>query len=121
MAAFLAPTRRKLSWTLFGLLVLPGCLLLRAIPVQWDLLDLRDLGGLVLGLLLGVPIQVFNFVTGSAFAAKSEGFLRFPSLTEVVFALVANLLFFYLISCAAVRFWGRRASRSEQDPRPTST
>lgn len=121
MAAFLAPTRRKISWTLLGLLVLPGCLLLRTIPAQWGLLDLRDLGGLVLGLLLGIPMQVFHFVTGSAFAAKSEGFLRFPSLAELLSALVANLLFFYLISCTAVRFWERRSSRSEQSPRPTSS
>ena len=121
MAAFLAPTRRKISWTLLGLLVLPGCLLLRTIPAQWDLLDLRETGGLVLGLLFGVPIWIFDFVTGSAFAAKGGGFLRFPSLAELLSALVANLLFFYLISCTAVRFWERRRNRSEQDPRPTST
>ncbi len=121
MAAFLAPTRRKLSWTVIGLMVLPGCFLLRTIPVQWDLLDLRETGGLVLGLLFGVPIWIFDFVTGSAFAAKSEGFLRFPSLAELLSALVANLLFFYLISCTAVRFWERRRSRSQQNPRPTST
>jgi hypothetical protein len=120
MAAFLAPTRRKISWTLLGLLVLPGCLLLRTIPVQWDLLDLREAGGLVLGLLFGVPIWIFDLVTGSAFAAKSEGFLRFPSLAELLSALVGNLLLFYLISCTAVRYWERRR-RSQQSPRPTSS
>ena len=103
MTSFLTPTRSKLTGTLLGLLTLPGMLLLRALPVEWDLLDLRDLGNLVLGVLLGVPIQIFDAVTGSAFAARTEGFLGFPSLPELGFALCANVLFFYLSStCSPV-------------------
>ncbi len=110
MASFLTPTRSKLTGTLLGLLTLPGMLLLSAISVEWDLLDLRDLGDLVLGVLLGVPIQIFDAVTGSAFAARTEGFLGFPSAPELGFALCANVLFFYLLACGGT--WYRaRANR----------
>ena len=117
MAALLAPTRRKLSWTLVGLLVLPGCFLLRAIPAQWDLLDLRNVADLVLGMLLGVPIRIFDAVTDSAFAARSEGFLGFPSIPEVAFALCANVLLFYVIACLGTCWHQRRRDRGRSSDR----
>lgn len=108
MRAFLAPTRRKIAWTLLGLLVLPACALLRAIPAPWDLLDLRELGGLVLRLLLGVPIRILDAATGSAFAVRSEGFLAFPSATQLAFALGVDLLLFYAVACALSALSSRR-------------
>ncbi len=114
MATFLAPTRSVLTGTLLGLLTLPGAFLLRAMPVQWDLLDFRTLGDLVLGALLGVPIQIFDTVTVSAYAARSEGFLGFPSLAELAFALCANVLFFYLLACGVTWY---RARSGRKRPR----
>ncbi|MFT5050000.1 MAG: hypothetical protein ACI8QZ_001393 [Chlamydiales bacterium] len=107
MARFLTPTARKLHGALLGLLILPGAFMLRAVPVQWDLLELGGLGGLILGLLLGVPLRIFDTLTDSAFASRAEGFLVFPSVAELAFALAADLLLFYLISCAVVRVRAR--------------
>jgi hypothetical protein len=123
MAGFLAPTRRKLRWTALVLMVLPASFLLRTIPHPWDVLDLRLLGGQILFLLLGVPIRLLDALTDSAFAQKGEGFLRFPSATQVAFALCADLLLFYVVACVIVRCRERRdrgnVARGPSGPPPS--
>ncbi len=97
--AFLAPTRRKLVATAACFLVYPIGFALRTVPPRWDLLDLRELGGLVLGVALGWPLRAFDALTGSAFATSSESFLAFPSGAEMLGALALELAAFYLIAC----------------------
>lgn len=108
VAAALAPTRAKLAITAGCFLIFPAVMVLRAIPPQWDILDLRELSGMIPALLVGVPIRLFDHLTGSAFASKSEGFLAFPSLPELAVALLADVLLFYSIACAWV-LWRARA------------
>lgn len=107
-AAAFAPTRTKVAITAGCFLIFPAVLVLRAIPPQWDLLDLREWSGMIPALLVGVPIQLFDLLTGSAFASRSEGFLAFPSLPELAFALLADVLLFYLIACTWVHWRARR-------------
>ncbi len=106
--AFLRPTRAKLARTAAGFLVYPVCLALSKVPHEWDILDLRLAGRALIGFLLGVPIRLFDLATGSAFAPKSEAFLVFPSLPQVVAALVADAALFYLLACTWIHLRARR-------------
>jgi len=105
---FLAPTRRKLALTAAGFAIFPVLLALRAIPARWDLLDLKPWSGRILFLLLGVPVRLFDAVTGSAFASHSEAFLVFPTLPQLAAALLADAFLFYLLACAWVARGARR-------------
>lgn len=102
------PTRTKLTITVGCFLIFPVVVALRAIPAEWDILNLREWSGGLLMLLVGVPIRGFDLLTGSAFASRSEGFLAFPSLPELGAALFADVLFFYILSCAWVHWRTRR-------------
>lgn len=109
-ASLLAPTRRKLATAAAGFAIFPVLLALRAIPARWDLLDLKDWSERILGLLLGVPIRLFDAATGSAFASRSEAFLVFPTLPQVAAALLADAFVFYLVACA----WVARSARGRR-------
>lgn len=111
----LAPTRRKLALTAIGFAVFPALFLLRAIPPQWDLLDLREWSGVLFGFLVGVPIALFDAVTRSAFASTSEGFLHFPSLAQLAAAAVGDALAFYLVACGWVHWRARRVRGRSSD------
>ena len=110
---FLAPTRAKVAITAGCFLLFPAVMLLRAIPPQLDLLDLRQWSGMIPALLVGVPIRLFNLLTGSAFASRSEGFLALPNVPELAAAFLADVLLFYLIACTWVHWRARRRSRHE--------
>jgi len=105
--AFLSPSKDKLARTLILASTLPVALVFGLVPASWDLLDLRQLGGAILGALLGGPIWLLDRATGSAFATRSEGFLVFPSLTQIGFALTCDALLFYVLACTWVG-WRRR-------------
>lgn len=111
-ASLLAPTRRKLALAAAGFAIFPALLALRAIPARWDLLDLGEWSGRILGLLLGVPIRLFDAATGSAFASRGEGFLGFPSLLELAAVVLADAVLFYLVACALVARGARRRPSS---------
>ena len=106
--SFLAPTRAKAAITAACFLVFPIAILMRKIPGQWDILDLGEWSGLVVGVLVGVPMGLFDLATGSAFVRQTEGFLAFPSLPELAAAFVGDLVFFYLVACSWIRW---RSSR----------
>src|SRR5262245_14864807 len=112
--AFLSPSKEKLLRTLIVASILPVAFVLLQIPVTWDLLDLRQLGRAILAVLLAVPIRLLDRVTGSAFAPRSEAFIVFPSLVQVVFALVCDALLFYLLACTWVA-WRRRPRGDDPD------
>ncbi|HEX6885227.1 MAG TPA: hypothetical protein VF530_17770 [Planctomycetota bacterium] len=107
--AWLAPTRRKLALAAGGFLVFPLLLALHAIPGRWDVLDLGQVADGLLFLLLGVPVRAFDALTGSAFASRSEAFLRFPTTIQLAAAATADAVLFYLLACAWVRWRERRA------------
>ncbi len=108
ISTFLGPTRGKLARTAACFLVFPACLALSKVPHEWDLLDLRQAGRALIGLLFGVPIRLFDLATGSAFAPRSEAFLVFPSTPQVVAALVADAALFYLLACTWIHLRARR-------------
>ena len=77
-----------------------GAFLLMQIPVTWDVFDLRLLGRAILRALLACPIRLLDWLTDRAFAPRSEAFIVFPTLTQCVFALVCDLILFYVAGCA---------------------
>jgi hypothetical protein len=109
MSAFLRPTRRKLALSATGFLLLPALFWLRQIPGRLDILDLRQASEALLFLLLGLPVRLFDALTGSAFASRSEAFIGFPTLAQLAAAFVADALLFYLLACAWVRWREARA------------
>lgn len=114
--AYLAPTCAKLALTAACFALFPVCLALSKIPHTWDVLDLRLAGRAVIGLLLGVPIRLFDLATGSAFAPRSEAFLVFPSLPQLAAALVADAALFYLLACAWIHLRARRRATRASTP-----
>lgn len=84
-------------------------LFLRLIPVQADLFDLRQLPRLVFIPLVRWPIQFFDMLTQRRFAPRSEGFIVFPTVTQLAFALVCDLVLFYLLACLIVRLRSKRS------------
>jgi hypothetical protein len=111
-----SPTPKKVLWTVMIPAAAAGTLLLRTIPVQYDILDLREIPGLVMVLFLGVPIRIFDVVTGGRFASKGEGFLVFPSGIEMLAALAIDIVVVYLLVCIVLRLKGKvpgNASRED--------
>lgn len=91
-----------------------GCLglfFLRLIPVQVDILDLRQIPRLVAIVLVRWPINLFDVLTQRRFAPRSEGFIVFPTEAQLGFALVFDLVCFYLLACIIAAF------RSPKTPR----
>jgi hypothetical protein len=111
--AFLSPTKEKLVRGLIVASVLPVAFALQEIPAAWDVLDLRQLARAVLAGLLGGPVRLFDLLTDSAFAPRSEGFIVFPTLPQIAFALACDALLFYLAACTWVAWRRRRRSRAE--------
>ena len=104
-------TKGKLARACLLACSLPLAVLLRTIPREWDVLDLAEIASGFLRVMVGGPIFVFDLLTGSAFAPRSEGFLVFPSTTQLLFALLANALVFYGIACV----WDRVSTRRIED------
>ena len=108
MRQFLTPTKHKLMLVLYLFLGVVALFCLRLIPAQADILDLRELPKLLGIALLRWPIQLFDVLTQRRFAPTSEGFIVFPTLAQVVFAVVLDLAMLYLLACAIAAFRARR-------------
>lgn len=98
-----SPTPKKVFWAVLIPVFATATLLLRMIPVQYDILDLREIPGFVMTLFLGVPIWIFDNLTGGRFASKGEGFLVFPSGAELFGALAVAIASIYLVVCIVFR------------------
>ncbi len=99
MKEFFCPNKAKIllaSRLCIGLL---ATLMLKIIPPQFDILDLREIPNLLANLFGRWPIRLFDMLTASQFAAKGGGFLVFPSFAQILFMLVLDALMIYLISC----------------------
>jgi hypothetical protein len=75
-----SPTPKKILWTVLVPVFAAATLLLRMIPVEYDILDLREIPGFVMAL-----------------------FLVFPSGAELFGALAIALATVYLIVCIVFR------------------
>ena len=106
-----SPTPKKILWTVLVPVFAAATLLLRMIPVEYDILDLREIPGFVMALFLGVPIRIFDAVTGGNFASKGEGFLVFPSGAELLGALAIAMATVYLIVCIVFRLKEKRPGK----------
>ena len=108
MKEFLRPNKKKSFLTIGLFMGLFSTTLLRKIPAQFDILDLHEIPGL-LGIPFGRwPIQLFDKITASKFAAKGEGYIIFPSLEEFLFMLVFDILILYLLACLIVKMKKRK-------------
>lgn len=106
------PHRQKLLTTGVILGVIITSLALRTIPVEIDILDLREVPEFVVFIFGRVPIEIFDFLTGEAFAPRGEGFLVFPTLPQSGFALLFDLGVIYLASCLICHLWDRPEGKS---------
>jgi hypothetical protein len=111
MKNILHPDRQKLLTTCVILGVVIALLALRAIPVQIDFLDLREVPEFVVFVFGRIPIEIFDFVTNEAFASRGEGFLVFPTMPQIGFALLFDIVTIYLVSCLICDYW-RRSKKS---------
>ena len=112
------PSRRKLSWTFLVLAAAAATILLRMIPVQYDILDLREVPGFVMALFLGLPIRLFDAVTGGRFGSKGEGFLVYPSEAELLAALIIDIAATYVVVCILLRLRDGRAGDASEGSTP---
>ncbi len=89
-----------------------GCLVLfflRLIPVQVDLLGLRKIPRLVATVMVRWPIQLFDLLTQRRFAPRSEAFIVFPTIEQLGFAVLFDLMVFYLLACAITACRAKKA------------
>jgi hypothetical protein len=114
----ISPTPRKVFWTFLIHACAAATLLLRMIPVQYDILDLRELPGLVMVLFLGVPIRIFDAVTWWRFASTGEGFLVFPSGVELLAAVAIDIAAVYLLVCIVFRLKERGSGKESGGSAP---
>ncbi len=96
-------TKTRLCVATLLCLLLPAAFFMASVPPPWDVLELRSLSRFLVGALIGAPIWLLDACTGGAFAARNEGFIGFPSAVQLGFALLADLVVFWLIACALVR------------------
>jgi len=104
----LAPTRRNLALAVAMMLGSLSVFLLRLVPVQIDVLRVRRLPAIAAAILFRWPIDLFDFLTRRRFAPRGEGFLVFPTLPQILFAVALDFALLYALACAilAVRSTG---------------
>jgi hypothetical protein len=49
-----------------------------------------------------IPLWLFNLVTNSASAPHECTFLCFPSLPQIIFSLIFDIVLIYFISCSII-------------------
>ena len=101
------PTIKKASWTIAGMAILFSTLFLRILPPSIDILGLRELPKYLVFVFGRIPISFFDCVTSNRYTPKGEGFLVFPSLQQVLFAVIIDIIFIYLVSCLILH-WKKR-------------
>jgi len=101
---FLIPTQKKVLWTAVVIFILCSTFFLHNIPPAIDLFDLRELPGLVVVVFGRYPIDLFDWITSNHFIPKREGFITFPSLQQLCFAVIFDILFIYSIICLIFYF-----------------
>ena len=104
------PDRQKLITTAIVVCVIIASFALRAIPVQFDVFDLRNVPEFVVFVFGRIPIAIFDFLTNEAFLPRGDGFLVFPTAPQAGFAILFDLGVIYLASCVGCHLW-RRATQ----------
>ena len=105
---FIRPNKKKMFLALGICMGLVATMLLRMIPPQFDILALHEIPGLLAIPFARWPIQLFDMITASQFASKGEGFLAFPSLGEILFMVVFDILMIYLLACLIMKMKKRK-------------
>jgi hypothetical protein len=101
------PTIRKVLWTIAGIAILLSTFFLRMLPPSIDILDLRELPNYLAFIFGRIPISLFDWVTSNRYTPGGEGFLIFPSLQQVSFAIVIDIIFIYMVTCLMLH-WKKR-------------
>ncbi len=104
------PTRRKVFWTFVGIAILLSTFFLRLLPPSIDILDLRELPNYSLFLFGRIPISFFDWLTSNRYTTGGEGFLVFPSLPQVSFAIVIDVIVIYMMTCLVLHWIQRQKS-----------
>ena len=98
MKNFLRPTKQK--FRIFFLLI-PVAIILVAIA----LLARTP----ILVLFITVPIRFFDFITAGAFKPGNCGFICFPTLPQISFVLIFDVVLLYVVACVISWFRSRRS------------
>ena len=101
---FLFPTRKKVLWTLVVIVILVAIFFLYKIHPSLDIIDARKLSGVVVVLFGRFPIDIFDWITSNRFMPKGEGFITFPSIQQVCFAIIFDIFFIYSMICIIFYF-----------------
>jgi hypothetical protein len=101
------PTIKKFSWTIAGTAILFSTLFLRLLPPSIDILDLRELPQYLVIVFGRIPISFFDWITSNRYTPSGEGFLVFPSLQQVSFAVFIDIIFIYVVTCLILH-WKKR-------------
>lgn len=64
----------------------------------------RDIASIYLFPLIAVPIQLFDLITNDSFTPGECSILCFPTLPEVLFTILLDIIIFYMISCFIAYF-----------------
>ena len=94
MKKFIQPTKFKVT-LFFGIVVI---ILVAIVALFW--LNERDIAWAILYPLTTIPIKLFDTVTFSAFAQKGCSFICFPTLTQVTFMFIFDIVLIYIVACA---------------------
>jgi len=65
---------------------------------------MRELPGFVVVVFGRYPIDIFDWITSNHFIPKREGFITFPSIQQVCFAIIFDILFIYSVICLIFYF-----------------
>lgn len=102
MNKFLKPNKSKLStFIIISISILIGVIFLLIINEP-------DIAGILIYPFATVPIKIFDAITGSAFAPKECYVICFPTLPQVSFLILFDVVIIYLISCVIVARRGVR-------------
>lgn len=108
---FLKPNKSKVvTFFVITAVIVIGTVVLFAI-------NERDLAGIFLYPLATLPITLFDIVTGSAFAPRECGFLCFPTIPQILFILVFDIVMIYLIVCGIIYAREKRTRTQTQNIR----
>jgi hypothetical protein len=70
------------------------------LAIAVGLFFLEDTQNSILSLTVGVPITIFDFLTFNSFIRRGCSFLCFPTLSQLIFALIFDLGVLYVLSAA---------------------
>lgn len=97
MLSFLVPTWNKVILTILLLIAI------LALIFFFILIEEREFADPLISL-FALPLVLFDVMTNSAFSPKECSILCYPSVSQILFLVMFDILVLYITSCAIVYF-----------------